>query len=491
MSSAGYLPGTLALIDSLRVTGFDGEVTVLDTGLDGHERAVLERRATVRTLPGDPSIHAVLRKPRLHELEPAGVVIFIDSDMIITRSLAHVVEQAEAGKICLFADHHSSGERAFPVWETTFELSAPLRRRRHLNTGFAAFSVDHWPDLLRRWDDACRRIPPDAVFVPVMHEPAATRFASRPFWGGDQDALNAILMSEIPEAAIAQQPEDEEIYPETLPEVEIVDEVSLECRYRGGSPVVLHYLLSPKPWQSELVAARARRRVRAAAAAPARRRPRGSRRPAALAAAGRRRRGGAPGARSPERRQGCRREGGASRRTGASELPFGRHCSRCATGSRRGADTTPRVSESRPRVDVGMPTRGEAPYIGEAISSVCAQSYADWTLRISENGPGGGELEDRLAPYLGDERIRYSATGHDLGAAQNHTRLLRAGDAPYVGHPPRRRPLGPGVPRTTRRLPRAPPRVWLRLLRQPRDRRDLAGDRKLGARAQRRRSRAA
>jgi glycosyltransferase involved in cell wall biosynthesis len=79
-----------------------------------------------------------------------------------------------------------------------------------------------------------------------------------------------------------------------------------------------------------------------------------------------------------------------------------------------------------------MPTRGEAPYIGEAISSVRTQTYPDWTLHVSENGPGGGELQQRLAPYLADERVRYSATGGDLGAAQNHTRLLRAGDAPYV-----------------------------------------------------------
>lgn len=258
MSSAGYLPGTLALIDSLRVMGFEGEVTVLDTGLDNHERAALERRASVRTLPGDPSIHAVLRKPRLHELGPEGVVIVVDSDMIVTRSLAHVVAQAEAGKICLFPDHPSTGDRAFPIWEKTFELGAPLRRRRHLNTGFVAFSVERWPDLLRRWDEACRRIPPDEVFVPVMHEPAATRFASRPFWGGDQDSLNAILMSEIPEEAIAQQPEEEEIYPETMAEVEVVDEATLECRYRGGSPVILHYVLSPKPWQ-----ANSWRRVRA------------------------------------------------------------------------------------------------------------------------------------------------------------------------------------------------------------------------------------
>jgi glycosyltransferase involved in cell wall biosynthesis len=79
-----------------------------------------------------------------------------------------------------------------------------------------------------------------------------------------------------------------------------------------------------------------------------------------------------------------------------------------------------------------MPTRGEAPYIGEAISSVRAQTYADWQLLVSENGPDGSELHERLAPYLADERVRYSATGGDLGAAQNHTRLLRAGDAPYV-----------------------------------------------------------
>jgi hypothetical protein len=249
MSSAGYLPGTLALIDSLRLTGFEGEVTVLDTGLEEHERTVLERRAAVRTLPGDPSIHAVLRKPRLHELGPQGVVIIVDSDMIVTRSLEEVVAQAESGKICLFPDHPSTGDRAFPVWETTFELSAPLRRRRHLNTGFVAFSVERWPDLLQRWDEACRRIPPEQVFVPVMHEPPQTRFSTRPFWGGDQDALNAILMSEIPEEAIAQQPEDEEIYPETMAEVEVVDEGTLQCRYRGASPLILHYVLSPKPWQ--------------------------------------------------------------------------------------------------------------------------------------------------------------------------------------------------------------------------------------------------
>jgi glycosyltransferase involved in cell wall biosynthesis len=77
-----------------------------------------------------------------------------------------------------------------------------------------------------------------------------------------------------------------------------------------------------------------------------------------------------------------------------------------------------------------MPTRGAAPYLDEAIESVLAQTYGNWSLFVSENGPG--ELEERLRPYLGDARIRFSPTGEDLGAARNHTRLLEAGDAPYV-----------------------------------------------------------
>jgi hypothetical protein len=249
VSSAGYLPGTLALFDSLQVTGYRGELVVLDAGLAADERAVLERRATVRPLPGDPAVHPVLRKSLIHELRPEGVVVLMDSDMIVTRSLDHIVEQAAAGRICLFPDHHSTGNRAFPVWETVFELAAPLRSRRHLNTGFVAFSNDHWPGLLQRWSEACARIPSEDVFVPVQKEPPATRFASRPFWGGDQDALNAILMSEVPEEAIAQQLEGEEVYPDTMAEVEVVDERTLECRFRGLTPVVLHYVLSPKPWQ--------------------------------------------------------------------------------------------------------------------------------------------------------------------------------------------------------------------------------------------------
>ena len=89
---------------------------------------------------------------------------------------------------------------------------------------------------------------------------------------------------------------------------------------------------------------------------------------------------------------------------------------------------------SRPAttVDIGLPTRGEAPYIAESIDSILAQSHQAWHLLISENGPGGGEVEERVRPYLADSRIEYSATGRDVGSAKNHTRVIQSGSSPHV-----------------------------------------------------------
>jgi glycosyltransferase involved in cell wall biosynthesis len=91
------------------------------------------------------------------------------------------------------------------------------------------------------------------------------------------------------------------------------------------------------------------------------------------------------------------------------------------------------VSETAAMVDVRMPARGVAPYIGEAIDSVLAQTLPSWTLLVSENGAPGGKLAEQLTPYLADSRIRYRSIGADVSAATNHTRLITDGRAPYVG----------------------------------------------------------
>jgi glycosyltransferase involved in cell wall biosynthesis len=79
-----------------------------------------------------------------------------------------------------------------------------------------------------------------------------------------------------------------------------------------------------------------------------------------------------------------------------------------------------------------MPAYRRPQFIGEAIESVLAQTHANWRLVVSENGPGGGDVEAAVRAYTDDPRVCYVATGRNLGPAANWTRLIQTGRAPYV-----------------------------------------------------------
>jgi glycosyltransferase involved in cell wall biosynthesis len=84
-------------------------------------------------------------------------------------------------------------------------------------------------------------------------------------------------------------------------------------------------------------------------------------------------------------------------------------------------------------VDVGIPTRERPQLVRLAIESVLAQTYEHWRLVISENGLAGGETESVVREYLDDPRITYVCTDSTtLGGAENWTRLIQQGHAPYV-----------------------------------------------------------
>jgi hypothetical protein len=239
IADAGFFPGLVALLNSLRLTGNSGELVVLDRGLTASQRALVEEYVTLVELPEAPAGSPMLLKPYAHRLEPTGIVILVDSDMIVTRSLADIAALAADGRICAFPDPLPHRGRWFAEWEQTLELRAPLRRRTYLNAGFLAFSAGHWPDLLGRWWELCGRIPREQHFG---------RY-EQPFWAGDQDVLNAILSSEIPEEAIAELHADGEAYPEDLLETVVVDERTLSCELRGRPTSILHYSLGPKAWE--------------------------------------------------------------------------------------------------------------------------------------------------------------------------------------------------------------------------------------------------
>jgi glycosyltransferase involved in cell wall biosynthesis len=84
-------------------------------------------------------------------------------------------------------------------------------------------------------------------------------------------------------------------------------------------------------------------------------------------------------------------------------------------------------------VDVVIPAYGRPDYLREAIESVLAQTYSSWRLTVGENGPGGGDVEAAVTPFLSDPRINYVVAGRNLGAARNAANLVESTSARYVG----------------------------------------------------------
>jgi hypothetical protein len=233
VSTHRFFVGTVALLNSLRLTGNTGEFVVLDAGLTQSERQLLAAHATVFSPPEGRPIHPVVMKTYAHLSQHSGTVVIIDSDMIVTGSLDHILALAGEGMICAYPDAPEVRRRWFPEWEKTLRLAAPLRPDVYVNTGLVAFSTTAWPNLLERWREACESIPPGEMWG-----------SHSPFNAPDQDALNALLMSEIPREALALLPDREQLFGGNA---KVEDYETLKV---AGHPAkILHLLDSPKQWE--------------------------------------------------------------------------------------------------------------------------------------------------------------------------------------------------------------------------------------------------
>jgi hypothetical protein len=237
VSDRNYFLGTVTLSNSLRLTGNGGSLVVLDAGLSHGQRHLLMDYATVVDLPEGVS-HPFLVKPYPHFLDPEGPIVIIDSDVIVTGSLAEIIERAERGAICAYPDHPDTRARWFPEWQSRLGLRSPLRRDVCVNSGFIAFAVDHWPGLLGRWWEVCQRVRPDEISVPG------------PFQAPDQDALNALLMSELPRERLHVLPESEAGFGVDVGmTISVRDFDTLRCTSGEHEIRILHFLDRPKPWE--------------------------------------------------------------------------------------------------------------------------------------------------------------------------------------------------------------------------------------------------
>ncbi len=239
VSDRGYFAGTVAMVNSLHVTGNAGKVVVLDRGLTDHQRSALGSRCSLVRLEdiwADGERHPYLLKPFPYLLEASGSIVIIDGDMIVTQNLGAILERVDAGKICAFEDPTVPGRR-FSQWETDLQLRAPLRQQTYVNAGFLAFSTVHRPDFLPRWWELCSTV------LPNWEDDY-----NSPYYWRDQEALNALLMSEIPADALEVLSKSGAPAFRDLKRTRVVDARSLASIFDGDETVVLHNAGPVKPW---------------------------------------------------------------------------------------------------------------------------------------------------------------------------------------------------------------------------------------------------
>jgi hypothetical protein len=239
VSDRRFFPGLVGLLNSLRKMGHDKPLVVGDCGLTTIQRKLLAPHCTLFDLSGILVKNPQYCKPFPFSLKPHGTVVFIDSDMIVTRNLNALLAAAGEGKICAFPDPEH--DRWFAEWRELFDLPAAPRRQTYVCTGFVAFSTTKWPNLLERWWEAIGRI----SSLPSYQEGAE---GSAPYAQPDQDALNALLMSEFPSDALSFLPEEEQVFSWQFNRVDSVDDDALACQYMGAQPSILHAASTPKPW---------------------------------------------------------------------------------------------------------------------------------------------------------------------------------------------------------------------------------------------------
>lgn len=239
ISSGLYFPGFVGLFNSLRLAGHHEPVTVLEREMSPQKKKLLLSHCGVVSLDYEVTNPCHLTAYP-SQLDVDGIVVLIDSDALVLDRLDEILQRAREGAICLSPDPDES--RYFAEWSDIFDLRAPLRRQTYYNTGFVVFSTHDWPQLLDRWWKALKKVWDRPSFMEgasLKNEPA-----SQP----DQDAFNALLMSEVPPDAVHEIPAPWNVFPTDLSSVSVADHDTLSCRQAGETVKVIQSSGSPKPW---------------------------------------------------------------------------------------------------------------------------------------------------------------------------------------------------------------------------------------------------
>ena len=110
-----------------------------------------------------------------------------------------------------------------------------------------------------------------------------------------------------------------------------------------------------------------------------------------------------------------------------------------------------------PLVTVGIPTRNRPEWLREAMRSVLAQRFENFTLLVADNA--STEETRTVVESFGDDRIVYDRSPTDVGMSRNHNRIVAATTTPYLAILPDDDLLYPDFLEASLRLLEPDPRV--------------------------------
>ncbi len=225
-------------------------MVLLDGGLTEEQRGRLAPH--VRLVPGPEGVPPGFLAPYGPVLEPAAIAIVLDADIIVTRSLAALVEDARRGRLVAVMNDPPNDDRFFPAWRAALSLGE-LRRRPYVNAGQLVIPAAIGARIYDPWMSGQGAIGTE----PSGDGTRPSRYFRRtfvqsanlddPFYFVDQDVLNAVLAAELEDDELVILEHRLAPHP-PFKGLELVDEASLVCRFADGAePFLLHHTMG-KPW---------------------------------------------------------------------------------------------------------------------------------------------------------------------------------------------------------------------------------------------------
>ena len=230
-----YFLGAVALLNSLRLLGHEEPAFLLDCGLTRAQRSLLSPHATLVPRPDDsPPWLLKAAAPLRH---PAEIVVLVDADVVVTRSLTEIIhEGADLGVVAF----RNGSDRFVPEWGELLKLGT-AHRRPYVSSSLVFLGGSLGTETLKLLDDLRTEVDFERSYW-------RSNRSDYPFLLADQDVLNAILATRVDPSRVVELEHRLEAVP-PFAGLRVVDERSLSCAYEDGTePYVVHHFLPKKPW---------------------------------------------------------------------------------------------------------------------------------------------------------------------------------------------------------------------------------------------------